>query len=775
MPGLGFRYGAARIQRFLKRRGALRGRGEGYRTAEKLARFGLASAGIFLLFSGLWILSLGQGILQWLSLFLVGFGAVNVGLAARRGIQLRRANMLSITGHLCALLAFYLFSTRVLTVVYETDGMVGTFMGIVKTLQGQNPYVYSIKPFLDQFGFPSSFYTPRVDGSFEFHLNYPAFNFLSLLPLYLAGFRDLRDGVLFFHILTILTLFYVVPSRFKAVSIIPFSLGFPFSIVYSFTDSVWAFFLVLSAVYWNRDRRVSLIMFGLAVATKQIAFAALPFLLVGLWRETEGSKLRGLVEGVGLILAVYLLPNLPFVLTSPSSWWAATVTPYLPGTTPMVAGGMGLSEILTDLGIPIPSSFFTLLTGTVGVAMTLLFFLRYERLRHLMWVMPALVLFFYHRSFPNYLFYWTFPLFAQLILNGRLDLRLNIAAKLAPLLRWSPSRPNLTSFRRRTGTTLLLGLTLVAIFAGVSGAYVSRVTGSNVEVQIYSVADPDNLGAATLMNVSLTNNQADSISPNFFVKQLCFCPPVLWKTSARTPLPGSSQASYSIVATDALAAVPRDVQFRVLVYDSIRGELAGQSKPMVADTAQLGVANPSFKWWTLDSATGRQVPYGWKLTLANSDLSAAGISPLDSNNTRGIALRLNQTSSGTKPLEIVLSQRLLFNATNLSLLAFRPSGSDPQSRFLLGAKLSDGNHNLYFVFSDTASLQEVNAYSVNTTVVVPTRLSTWSWVNIDAPKVWATQGWAKPATVDFSIVFQTSNVGVYSTDIAAVRLSDVAA
>ena len=103
-----------------------------------------------------------------------------------------------------------------------TDSIVGSYMGVLKILALQNPYGYSIKPFLDQFSFSPSFYTPRVDGSFEFHLNYPALNFLSLLPLYAVGLHDLRDGVFAFQILSVLVIFGLVPSRQKALSLAPF-------------------------------------------------------------------------------------------------------------------------------------------------------------------------------------------------------------------------------------------------------------------------------------------------------------------------------------------------------------------------------------------------------------------------------------------------------------------------------------------------------------------------------------------------------------------------
>jgi len=66
------------------------------------------------------------------------------------------------------------------------DTVVGTYMGILRVLQLQSPYGFSIKPLLDRFGFSTSFYTPGVDGSFDFHLAYPSLSFLSIVPFYPA-------------------------------------------------------------------------------------------------------------------------------------------------------------------------------------------------------------------------------------------------------------------------------------------------------------------------------------------------------------------------------------------------------------------------------------------------------------------------------------------------------------------------------------------------------------------------------------------------------------
>src|SRR5262249_53596941 len=156
-----------------------------------------------------------------------------------------------------------------------------------------------------------SFYTPKVDGTFEFHLNYPAMNFLALIPFYLVGVHDLRDGVFIFHLASVLLVFSLVPSRWKALSLAPFSFGIPLAIGYSWTDSVWAFFLLMTAVLWRRDRRLSLLSFGLAAATKQIALVVAPFLLVRMWKDAGIPREKNALKDGLWILVGFLGPNLP--------------------------------------------------------------------------------------------------------------------------------------------------------------------------------------------------------------------------------------------------------------------------------------------------------------------------------------------------------------------------------------------------------------------------------------------------------------------------------
>src|SRR2546422_330453 len=225
-------------------------------------RIGLFVSGAFLVSVGLLIV-LVSSVFVVLAIPTLLFGGYNLVNSRRKKLSLSRSNLLSLSGHLCATLVLYILLTRILWVTYMTDSIVGSYMGVLKILALQNPYGYSIKPFLDQFGFSPSFYTPRVDGSFEFHLNYPALNFLSLLPLYAVGLHDLRDGVFVFHILSVLVIFGLVPSRQKALSLAPF-IFFPAFVASSWTDSVWAFFLLGGTVLWDRNSNIGVAMVGLA-------------------------------------------------------------------------------------------------------------------------------------------------------------------------------------------------------------------------------------------------------------------------------------------------------------------------------------------------------------------------------------------------------------------------------------------------------------------------------------------------------------------------------
>ena len=737
--------------------------------ATKVSRTGLGLSGTLLILAGLWLLAVEPDVIAGMvfAAGLISFGLFNMISALRKGLHLSRVNQLSLLGHFVAILTFYVVVSRFLVVSYTTDTMVGTYMGVLRVLQFQSPYAFSIKPLLDQFGFSPSFYTPGVDGSFDFHLAYPSLSFLSVLPFYLVGLHDLRDPIFIFHIMSILLIFGLAPARLKSVSLAPFSL-FSIVIAGSWTDSVWAFFLVLTAVLWYRNPKASWVSLGLAIAVKQIAVVIAPFLMVRLWYERPGSGLRSLTTGTSLVLAAFFLPNLPFIIASPISWWVDIVAPYLPNATPQVPGGIGLSGFLLDLGIALPSTFFlALMLGTSGV-LVYLYARHFRGLNSTVFAFPILLFFFYYRSFPNYMAYWLFPLVFELGRLGGPRLKFHLTMRL-PSITWRPPGGTLLRiFRQKLTPSIMLVMVLTLAFVGVSGAYISQVSNPKASIQINGVMDPDSIGVATRINVTLTNLQATPISPTFFVK---YGPlPFYWATNSSTTLTGGAENTYVISAPDALSAVPRGNQFHIMIYDKLTGQLLGESSSWKVDVPAPPLVNPSLKWWVLEQSIGKKVPFGWKLSLSNTDPLVSSVTPLGVNETSGLQMTLNYTSTGKGLVEgIALSQKVLLNATSLNIHFNQSLATDITTKTMFAASVMDGTHTLFFIFSNKVTQQTITPYATNTTIVVPTQTSMWNTIRIDPQSVWNNQGWATPQIVTLTVFVQSSSVGVYYASLDGIN------
>jgi uncharacterized membrane protein len=743
---------------------------DGSFVASRWTRVGLGVSGGFLILAGLLLLAVEPLIIGSLAIagLLIGFGIFNLVSTLGKKLTVFRANQLSLLGHLTAVVALYLIVSRILIVSYATDTLVATYMGVLRTMQFQSPYAFSIKPLLDQFGFSPSFYTPGVDGSFDFHLAYPSLSFLSVLPFYEMGLQDLRDTVFIFFILSILVIFGLSPAKFKSISLAPFGL-FPAVIAGGWTDSIWAFFLVLTALLWYRYPKASWVSLGLAVAVKQIAIVIAPFLLIRLWHENPTSRTRSLVTNAGLMLAAFFLPNLPFIIASPGSWWASIVVPYLPNSPAQVPGGIGLSSVLLDLGIALPSGFYLVLV--LGASSFLLFeYARhYRSLNSMVYAFPIFIFFLYYRSFPNYMAYWVFPLVLEVARLGGPNLKLLRSSIKLPTITWRPPPVSfLKVVRRRLTPSVMVLMALAMAFVGVSGAYISEAATQKTTIQINGVMDPDSIGAVTTINVTLRNLETTPVLPSFFVKWSFL--PYIWISNSASLLQSGAQESYLINAPDALSAVPRGDQFHVMIYDKLTGQLLGESTASKANVPTPQVANPALKWWTLDESVGKKVPFDWKLSAINTDLVSSRISPLGANGTSGLQMMLNYTTTGIGLEELALSQKLLLNETDVSLQFSQPLAS-VNAGSLMATSITDGTHTLYFVYSNRTTQETTITYASNTTVIVPVKASTWNTLTINPSVVWNSQGWNAPLQVTLSFLLGSETPGVYYASVSYVNPS----
>src|SRR5207247_10198587 len=117
---------------------------------------------------------------------------------------------------------------------------------------------------------------------------------------------------------------------------------------------------------------------------------------------------------LSLMTSSFFLPNLPFMIASPSAWWNAVVVPYLPSSPSHVPGGVGLSDILLDLGVALPSSFYLILVLGASSFLLYSYARHYRGLNSMVFAFPIFIFFLYYRSFPNYMAYWGFPLVIEI-------------------------------------------------------------------------------------------------------------------------------------------------------------------------------------------------------------------------------------------------------------------------------------------------------------------------------------------------------------------------
>jgi len=305
-------------------------------------------------------------------------------------------------------------------------------------------------------------------------------------------------------------------------------------------------------------------------------------------------------------------------------------------------------------------------------------------------------------------------------------------------------------------------------FVGVSGAYISQVSSPKASIQINGVMDPDSLGAATRINVTLTNLLATPVSPTFFVKHGPL--PFYWTTNSSAALTGGAENTYVISAPDALSAVPRGNQFRIMIYDRLTGQLLGESSSWKVDVPAPPLVNPGLNWWVLEQSIGKRVPFGWKLSLSNTDPLVSGVTPLGVNGTSGLQMMLNYTSAGKGLVEeLALSQRALLNATSVNIHFNQSLTTDITTKTMFAASVTDGTHTLFFIFSNKATQQTITPYATNTTIITPTQIFTWNSVRMDPQGVWNSQGWATPQIVTLTVFVESSSVGVYYASIDGIN------
>jgi len=285
----------------------------------------------------------------------------------------------------------------------NTDALTFSSYSVELVANGQNPYAHSMGPGRDLFG-TGEFWTRRVDGSIVESLSYPGGAVLAFLPQFLLigrGPIGIRLTLLIFVGVLGVLLAWMLPAQYAAAAPVSMLATRNFWLTASggVIEALWLVPFVAALWAWANDRwLLAAVGLGLAAGTKQFVWLTLPFLAIWAYRE------RGL-SSVGRMLTVgtvaFLALNLPFMFSAPVEWMYGVFTPLAPASAPLVVEGSGLAALFMA-GVEIPRWGFTLAVATVSLTLLIAYWLRFEKLRWMAWIVPPCILLFHSRSLLSY-------------------------------------------------------------------------------------------------------------------------------------------------------------------------------------------------------------------------------------------------------------------------------------------------------------------------------------------------------------------------------------
>jgi hypothetical protein len=181
--------------------------------------------------------------------------------------------------------------------------------------------------------------------------NYPAGIIWLAVPYIWAGV----PSVMWLNVTFFVLLLAVVIMRAPATMRIPLVVALlanPSVMLYDMLVNfdVVCLFFVVAAWNWQRHERSSALLMGIACAVKQLAWFVAPFYLVEILRR---DGWRAALRRSGWMAMAFIVPNLPFILRSPSAWLHSMVIPMTDPEFPLGFGpiNLGLSGVV-PLGTP---------------------------------------------------------------------------------------------------------------------------------------------------------------------------------------------------------------------------------------------------------------------------------------------------------------------------------------------------------------------------------------------------------------------------------------
>ncbi|GHO84642.1 glycosyltransferase family 87 protein [Dictyobacter formicarum] len=319
---------------------------------------------------------------------------------------------------------------------FSNDGTSLDTNAAILLVQGRNPYSDSNIPelfrrfdinanwttplrqgqFVDRLDYPSMselqsiLNTSLKSGSvpeFEAKVSYPALSFLTLVPFALFQNYNVLPLYMLSYLLIVILAWRAVKAELR-----PWVLLLAIANVPMWASTIGGnldiFYTLLLIVSWlKRDQRwISAIFFGLALATKQIAWYFVPFYLIMALQHygwKDACSRLAIAGGIGLAI------NLPFIMWDYQSWFAGVMAPI---ADPMFPMGVGLISLSTSHLLPYFSTWVYTALELGGMLLTIAWYWRICRSRpEAAMLLAVLPLFLAWRSLSSYFYCVAFPMF----------------------------------------------------------------------------------------------------------------------------------------------------------------------------------------------------------------------------------------------------------------------------------------------------------------------------------------------------------------------------
>jgi hypothetical protein len=291
---------------------------------------------------------------------------------------------------------------------YHVDAVTVPHVAAQELLAGHDPYsTFDLPAALAQFGINPELVTHYEDGTVVRSLNYPALNFLLVTPFIALGATDVR----WIYLVEILALVFILLRKVRipwrplvSAGVVGNTVIVRQNILAGVDPTWWA--LLTVAWIFVESRWLSPIAVGLAMASRQPAWFAAPFYLVGIWKRNGRAEA---LRRAAIVAVAALLPNLPFMIDNPAAFFDGVGAPMLGALAPY---GVGFVRLGLDGPFPLlPRAVYGALAAISCVTLLAILWRFWRSLPIGALIFPFVPLYLAWRSLQNY--FGSIPLLAM--------------------------------------------------------------------------------------------------------------------------------------------------------------------------------------------------------------------------------------------------------------------------------------------------------------------------------------------------------------------------